>query len=378
MGSAIVNKVRLLTMQPTSACNLRCRYCYLGRHKGAAVMDLAVLRAALARLAAEDLLGPELTISWHMGEPLTAGKDFFRQAFALTERMLGGATRLGHSIQTNGTLIDDQWAALFAEHDVKVGLSLDGPTAVHDANRVLPDGSGSHARVMAGLDCLRRSGVRPSIICVVNQSSIDRAEELRDFFRAEGLWRINFNIEEIEGAHERSFVKSDADWRERYRRFLAVFHAAGVAVRDLENVKSWLADRRPRAAGAALPLHHLSIDATGGFSSFSPELLSASHPAHGDFILGNVTSDAIAAAMGAAKGQRLWAQIKKGLLRCKAECPHFGLCGGGYPSNKLFENGSFDSARTTACEAGIIIPLAVASHAPAVDAAHGRGAPSYF
>ncbi len=360
----MINKTQLLTLQPVRGCNLRCRYCYLDHAKPGARMQLHTLRSLFQRLAQEDLLGPELLISWHVGEPLIAGKSFFQAAFQEAETTLGSLTLVRHSIQTNGTLLDHEWATLLADYQVNVGLSLDGPANLHDAQRGFPNGAGSHAKVMAGLDFLRNKGLLPRVICVVTRESLEHPEELHEFFLANGLRRLSFNPEETEGANTASSILEQAeDWLNGYKRFLRIFHERSLApgrairIRDIENIKNWLETKKPRASGAALPLHHVSVNVNGGFSTFSPELLEASHPDFSDFILGNVHVDSIIEAMRSDKGQRLWGDIKQGLLRCRDECELFGVCGGGYPSNKLFENGSFATSKTFACEAGVRTPF---------------------
>lgn len=362
-----VNTVRLLTLQPIRGCNLRCRYCYLERRQDVVRMSPETLRRIVSRLVDENLPGPELAISWHLGEPLAAGKAFFPEAFRITADILGKSTRVGHSVQTNATLLDAEWARMFKEHNVAVGVSLDGPATLHDRNRVHADGSGTHALVMRGVEHLLRQGITPTVICVLTPASLEHPIEIHDFFNSHGLTRISFNLEETDGAHASSFSSTSPGWQKTYKDFLRAFFAASqasgskIAVRDMSNIETWLVSGQARASGAALPFHHLSVNAEGGFSTYSPELLSATHPDYGDFILGDVRRDSITRAVTTGKGARLWAEIKKGLLLCKARCPLFGACGGGYPSNKLFENGSFATTATTACQAAILLPYELAN-----------------
>jgi uncharacterized protein len=86
---------------------------------------------------------PEVTIAWQGGEPTLMGLNFFRQSVAIAEKHRRPRQRIAYSLQTNGTRLDDEWCAFFREHDVLIGLSVDGPRALHDAYRVDRGGQGS-------------------------------------------------------------------------------------------------------------------------------------------------------------------------------------------------------------------------------------------
>lgn len=358
-------KVGLLTLQVTNRCNLRCLYCYLDGKENRALMSKETVQAALTRLRDEDLVGPEIQMSWQLGEPLLAGIGFYEQAFALTRKILGETTKVVQHVQTNATLLNRRWSDFLEKHHVRVGVSLDGPQHLHDANRLYPDGSRSHAAVMRGIGFLKRVGILPAIICVITRRSLDFANEIHDFFHHEGLRSVSFNAEEVEGIHGATSIVEEEDWRERYKNFLTNFFLRArqcdnrVAVREFTNVEEWLRTRRPRASGPALPFHHVTVNVDGGFGTFSPELIGLHHSAYGSFVMGNVHQNSICSVAKSYKYQQLWSQIKEGLLRCKETCSAFSLCGGGSPSNKLLENGTFASTKTVACEAGIRIPFEV-------------------
>ncbi|MDQ7781831.1 MAG: cyclophane-forming radical SAM/SPASM peptide maturase GrrM/OscB [Desulfomonilaceae bacterium] len=360
-------KVSLLTLQATRYCNLRCRYCYVSADgkSDPTVMSDTTLLTTLAKLRDEDLLGERLEISWHSGEPLSAGTAFYDNAFAVIDRVVGSKTQVVHHFQTNATLIDRRWADFFRRRDVRVGVSLDGPRQLHDHNRKFRNGSGSHQSVMRGVDHLRRAGITPSVICVVTEKSLHCPTDIHDFFCEEGFQSISLNPEEIEGINTRSSLSQRDDWRVLYKRFMDLFHKRmkdfgnRLVVRQFSHVHAWLQEKCQYASGPAIPFNHLTVSNNGDFSTFSPELITARHERFGDFILGNVRQGRLSDAGRGSKFKRLWSEIMDGLLRCKNECPLFSCCGGGAPSNKLFENGSFASTCTIACEAGIRIPFEV-------------------
>ena len=104
------------------------------------------------------------------------------------------------------------------------------------------------------------------------------------------------------------------------------------------------------------PLAMLNVDAHGNVSSFSPELLGLENPAYGDFLLGNINTQSLAAIHEACLESALYRDVQQGVAACRAECEYFSVCGGGAPVNKLFENGSFTGTRTSYCTLTQIVP----------------------
>ena len=127
----------------------------------------------------------EVNIAWQGGEPTLMGLPFFQRAVALAEQHRRPDQQVLHTIQTNGTLIDDAWAAFFKEHNFLVGLSVDGPRAMHDAYRVNKGGAGSFDQVMAGWAALRRHNVDFNILCTLHAANADHPLEVYRFFRDE-------------------------------------------------------------------------------------------------------------------------------------------------------------------------------------------------
>jgi uncharacterized protein len=150
--------IELLVLQPTSFCNIDCTYCYLPSRNSKQRMPQEVLKAALAFVARSGRLGPEISIVWHAGEPLVLPVSYYEDAMQTVARLLPGSMRVRHHFQTNGLLIDDAWCAFFARPDVEVGISVDGPKALHDRYRA--------TRPCRALrDCARRIYRSTSSVC---------------------------------------------------------------------------------------------------------------------------------------------------------------------------------------------------------------------
>ena len=122
-------------------------------------------------------------MAWQGGEPTMMGVDFFRRSVELAEQLKLPHQRIAYTIQTNGTLLDDEWGAFFAEHGFLVGLSIDGPREMHDTFRVDKGGKGSFDRVMEGLGVLQRHGVEWNALTTIHAANHDRGREVYRFLR---------------------------------------------------------------------------------------------------------------------------------------------------------------------------------------------------
>jgi uncharacterized protein len=186
------NDAFTLILEPVKGCNLSCRYCYADV-AGAGVMSRQTLKTALEKTAryAERQGFREIHILWHGGEPLLAGLGFFRAAMDMLHR-LPAELRWQQYLQTNGLLLDDDFCAFFHDHDFQIGVSLDGPQALHDSMRIGADGQGSHAAVLAKVRLLEEQGVPAGFNAVVTRRSLGQEEAIYRFFQGLGYgFRVN-------------------------------------------------------------------------------------------------------------------------------------------------------------------------------------------
>jgi uncharacterized protein len=174
--------------KPTGAiCNLDCTYCFfLSKellYPGDRFRMADELLARYLRQLVESHRADEVTIAWQGGEPTLMGVDFFRRSVELVQSYLRPGQTASHTIQTNGTLLNDEWCELFATHGFLVGLSLDGPRELHDAYRVDKHGRGTFDRVMDAARLLSRHGVDFNILCTVHAANQDHPLEVYRFLR---------------------------------------------------------------------------------------------------------------------------------------------------------------------------------------------------
>jgi uncharacterized protein len=342
----------LLVVQPSPFCNINCSYCYLADRSNKKRMTAETVQAIVRFLTDVPFADDSLTVCWHAGEPLAVPISFYEEAF---EIFASGPRQVRQNIQTNGTLITDEWCLLFKKWSVQIGLSIDGPKTTHDLHRVDRSGRGTFDRVARGMSKLHKHEIPFSVIAVLTRDSLQAADELWEFFKSAGISAVGFNIDETEGIHGKSSL-NDKEHLTAFRRFMfriAELHERNgdVEVREIENMRRHLtaqpgaeverADNRPGAI--------LNIDVDGNLTTFSPELLGQKHPKYGRFNWGNVHTDSWATIMQNLSFQQVCADIKAGIDLCHQSCQYFSVCGGGAPSNKLAELGTFISTETQYC-----------------------------
>jgi uncharacterized protein len=347
--------LELLVVQATPFCNLDCAYCYLPNRSSTARMSEVTLERLFESVFSSPFVSDRLTVLWHAGEPLVAGVEYYRQAFAIIERLNRTDIRVTNSVQTNGTLLDRDWIEFFRRHDVRIGISLDGPPHLHDRHRRNRNGGGTCEKVLRAVRLLRRNDYPFHVITVLTRESLSAAHELFSFYIENGISEVAFNIEEIQGEHSRSSLQ-DEDLGEAVRSFFRDFltlverHPGKLEVREFANVFGMITD--PSAADCnpqTEPMRIVTVGVNGELSTFSPELIGSRSERYKNFIFGNVHEDGLAGIVAQPNFMDVCADIRLGVQRCRQSCEYFELCLGGAPANKFFENGDFDTAETLHC-----------------------------
>lgn len=182
-----------------SACNMRCTYCYylekaqeLKSEAKESVMSLETLEHYI-RQYLECQTTECVLFTWHGGEPLLRGIEFYQRVVELEQKWARGR-RVDNCIQTNGTLLTPEWARFFAQHEWLVGVSVDGDEEQHDALRHMSANptSGSHTLIMRGIDMLNQAGVMWNAMATVNALNAQEPERFYNFFVSHGCQYIQF------------------------------------------------------------------------------------------------------------------------------------------------------------------------------------------
>jgi uncharacterized protein len=352
-----VPRIELLVIQPTPFCNIDCRYCYLPQRNSKAVAAPQTIANLFSQVFASGWAQDCLSVVWHAGEPMVLPIAFYRNAFRLIDALKPPELLVTHSFQTNGTLINEAWCEFFAEARVNLGVSVDGPRHLHDRNRLTRSGRGTFDKTIAGIRLLRRRGVPFHVISVLSLDAMRAAREMFDFYIAEGIEQVCFNVEESEGGYKsQSFA--DRGVEASYYRFLAEFWRLSAVfpgkirfIREIEHALQQVIrpEGAPFSNQLVEPFAILSMDWAGNISTFSPELLGLKNEAYGDFLLGNINRDRLVDLPLSANFAKMRKDIEAGVAMCRERCEYFSVCGGGEPVNKLAENGTFASTETTYC-----------------------------
>jgi uncharacterized protein len=348
--------ISVVVVQPTPFCNINCNYCYLPGRSNKATMASDTLSALFEKVFASGWACEELTVIWHAGEPLVMPVSYYQEAFSLIESLRPGHIKVQHSFQTNGTLLSQAWCDLFKTWQVGVGVSIDGPRSFNDAHRLARNGRSTYDKAVAGLRLLRREQVPFHVISVLTDQSLDAPQEMLDFYLAEGIENVCFNVEESEGDHVSELFASAAP-RARFEHFLGHFWREARRdgrirfIREIDGIIPRVFRPGVEMKNVQVePFAMLNVDCKGNVSSFSPELLGLKNTTYNDFIIGNVRTDSLEQMRSSATMRAMTRDIAAGVSRCRASCEYFSVCAGGAPINKLTENGSFDSERTGFCE----------------------------
>jgi uncharacterized protein len=338
-------------------CNLDCKYCfYLEKEKlfpsneNFRMSDEVLENYVRQYIAGQSV--PEVSFAWQGGEPTLMGVNFFRKVVALQRQYANGKT-ITNAMQTNGTLLDDEWCAFLAEHGFLVGLSIDGPAKLHDTYRVTKKGGGSYSKVIAGLRLLKKHKVEFNTLTVVNRVNSRRPLEVYRFLRDIGSGFLQFIplVERLPDAEAKALgldlatpPRSDqegevrmpvTDWSvepRQYGDFLcAIFDewvrrdvgSTFVQIFDV-TLGNWLGAGGglcvfSETCGSAMALEH------------NGDLYSCDHYVYPRYKLGNILNETIA-EMAASPFQRQFGLDKKATLPpfclvcdvrhlCHGECP---------------------------------------------------------
>jgi uncharacterized protein len=347
-----------VVLQPTSACNLNCAYCYVpGRNRDNRM--LPSVTEGVARMIEELPVGKPIDVLWHCGEPLACGPEYFAKLIAPFAD-LEKAGRVTHSVQTNATLIDARWLDLFRAHPaLTVGVSLDGPSWANLA-RVDWKGAESYEKALRGICRLQAANIEFDVLAVVTDQLLDQASVLYDFFAGLGCRTLGINVEERAGINEHREMVGGPRVQKFWRDLALAWKASPVInIRELAFFAAYWdehatkdLDERTRNEVPLRTVLYPTIGWNGDVVFLSPEFLQNPSPKYHDFVVGNVHQDPLLRIIGRAKKAPYVTDYLAGTDACRETCRYFGFCGGGYAHAKYFEHGTTAATETSNCKNG--------------------------
>lgn len=327
-----------------SRCNLSCSYCYYLEKKkmydetaGFCMSD--DLLDLFTRQYIEAQTMPEVLFTWHGGEPLLRPLSFYEKALELQRRYAGGR-RTDNCIQTNGTLLNDEWCRFFRDNGFLVGISIDGPRRFHEPMR-----GASFDRVLRGIDLLEKHGVEWNAMAVVNSQNVDCPVEFYRFFKSIGCRFLQFTpvVERMDCTHslmpgtvEGGMMTSTSVSAGQWGRFLCGLFDEWLRA-DVGEIFVQLFDAT-LANWAGVPPGICSLAPVCGHSAaleHNGDLYSCDHFVFPDYKLGNIRRDTITSMMYGQRQIAFGNAKRLSLPRQCRECGFLFACNGECPKNRF-------------------------------------------
>ncbi len=338
-----------------SLCNLRCRYCYyLEKNKLYQEQKNHVITNELLEKFTKDYIEaqttPQVLFTWHGGETLMRPIAFYRRALEL-QRIYGRGRQIDNCIQTNGTLLTDDWCEFFKANNFLVGVSIDGPQEFHDEYRKTATGRPTFRKVMEGINLLNKHGVEWNALAVVNDFNADYPLDFYHFFKDIGCHYIQFTpvVERMvqrpdrltlaPGMQEGGELTDFSVTAEQWGSFLCtifdewVHHDVGDYYIQLfdATLANWVG-QAPGVCTMAKECGH------AGVMEFNGDVYSCDHFVYPEHLLGNLHTQTIFEMMNSPR-QKAFARMKHELLprQCK-ECRFQFACHGECPKNRFIRD----------------------------------------
>jgi uncharacterized protein len=353
-----------LLAKPTGAiCNLDCAYCFFldkeAFYPGSQFRMSEELLESYLRQLIESHQTNQVTIAWQGGEPTLMGLDFYRKAVTLAEKYSRPGMTLEHTLQTNGTLLDDDWCAFFKENNFLIGISIDGPRHLHDVYRVDKGGGPTFDRVMRGLRLLQKHGVEYNILTAVNRVNAGHPLEVYRFLRDEaGADWIQFIpvVERINSDgrtlyQEGSTVSDRSVLPDQLGRFLSlifdewVHHDVGsVFVQTFEAaLRNWL---HMPASGMCVFNETYGL---GVALEHNGDLYACDHFVEPDYLLGNIQQKHMIKLVASPQQMQFGLAKRDSLPQYCLDCDVRFACHGECPKNRFLETPDGDPGLNYLC-----------------------------
>jgi uncharacterized protein len=342
-----------IMLKPIGAvCNLRCEYCYYLDKKDLYpqaknfVMNDEVLEKFIQQYIESQTM-QEVLFTWHGGETLMRNRDFYEKALRIEQKYAQGK-RIDNCIQTNGTLLTDDWCKFFKDNNFLVGISIDGPQHCHDRYRRTKDGRPSFIKVMNGINLLKKYGVEYNVMAVVNDYNVGYPLEFYNFFKDIDCHYIQFTpiVERINGQFAPWNVPS-----EKWGDFLITIFNEWVR-KDVGNFFIQYFDST-LANWMGVPPGICTLSATcgqAGVMEFNGDVYSCDHFVFPEYKLGNIHDKTITGMMYSEKQRQFGRDKYETLPRQCKECEFLFACHGECPKNRIIKTEDGETGLNYLCK----------------------------
>lgn len=340
-----------------SICNLDCHYCYYLKTKhlysktGVFPMPDIILEEYIVQHI-EACLEPVIRFSWHGGEPTVLGLDYFRKIASLQRKHQPINRRIANGIQTNGTLLDDEWCRFLAEEGFAVGLSLDGPRELHDRYRLTKGGKPTFEQTIRGYELLQQYRINTDILCVVNAHNVRFPDRVYRFFKQINAPYVSFlPLVEPQPDTKRG-VSSRTVPVEAFGAFLCTIFDEWLS-RDIGRIKIQIFEEAARTAFGQD--HSLCIfrETCGDIPviEHNGDFFSCDHFVNAGHCLGNIIETPLAELLESPT-QKAFGQAKLDTLPlCCRACEVRTMCNGECPKNRFLRTPEGEEGLNYLCAA---------------------------
>lgn len=357
-------------LKPVGAvCNLACKYCYyLEKVRLYKEMPRHVMSEELLERFIEEYINsqtmPQVLFTWHGGETMMRPLSFYKRAVELQKRYAGGR-RIDNCLQTNGTLLTDEWCEFLRENNFLVGMSVDGPQEFHDEYRRNRQGQPSFQKVMRGINLLKKHGVEWNAMAVVNDFNADYPLDFYHFFKELDCRYIQFTpiVERLGGRGDGLSLSSAAQagvgteladfsiTPEQWGNFLCTIFDEWVRndvgrffVQIFDSVLANWIGQQPGVCSLARTCGH------AGVMEFNGDVYSCDHFVFPEYRLGNIHQKTLTEMMYSPEQQRFGAQKQKALPRQCRECEFLFACNGECPKNRFMHTADGEPGLNYLCK----------------------------
>jgi len=340
-------------LKPVGAvCNLHCKYCYYLEKKDLyPQISGFVMRDEILELFIEQYLNSqtmyEVLFTWHGGEPLMRNRNFFIRALQL-QRKYGRGRQIDNCIQTNGTLLTDEWCKFFKENNFLVGISIDGPQHCHDFYRRTKDDRPTFARVMKGISLLKKHQTEFNVMGVVNDYNVNYPLDFYRFFKSIDCRYIQFApiVERIDGKPAPWNVPSEkwgdfliSIFNEWVRKDVGTFY-----IQFFDSTLANWAGEQPGVCILAKTCGH------AGVIEFNGDVYACDHFVYPEYKLGNIKTRTLTEMMYSCSQNRFGNDKRDKLpSQCK-ECQFLFACNGECPKNRIINTVSGEAGLNYLCK----------------------------
>lgn len=339
--SAASREFQIFVKPAGAICNLDCRYCYYLKKqhlypKGESFYMTDDLLEEYIVQHIDASPNPLIYFSWHGGEPTILGLDFFRKIVALQRKHQPPGGRIMNGIQTNGTLIDEEWCRFLKEEGFHVGLSLDGPRELHDRYRVTKGQKPTHRQVVRAFKLLKQHGVHCDLLCVVHNLNVHHPTLVYRFFKEIGVRYLQFlPVVEPDGKGGVSPYTAPA---EAYGFFLSAIFDEWVR-QDVGRIVIQIFDE---AARPFLGLEHslcIFRERCGDIPvlEHNGDFFSCDHFVDREHYLGNIRETAMVEMLESAAQKEFGKAKRDRLPRYCLKCDVLAMCNGGCPKDRFMK-----------------------------------------